>query len=502
MNLPCQCAAVPHIRDNLLQRVRKQVEAALFSKDRGALDNVCYRLVSTLWWQRCCHRHVGEAMRVMRDALLGNAELRHPTHNWLREIGFLAILAMEAFSEMARRRNAILIGEWEARAWAATYLMATITPDTPPLLRQTPSAIQFIKQVFLSEELCPSPRLRWEMIRYMQLWPEEELWGFFLGLLPSELAKLMRHLKLQDLLPLGKPSLSGPLLWLLKTCCRLSCLTSMASMCLIQVSQLELTFETFFFCRLVRLLGQQARALRHICFNGAVSRLVVLKEFTHLVESLHVVLSVPSCMCVYKVPGLVQVASNALAATTINLYRCSSMLTATQAKFKKLTETMNSIYNKIRLGNKVLWMDLANRHKATLARAADIASAVGCPLPELSVPPLMEEGLLSFPDHHLDAITGRVMTDPVWVVNSYFGSEIVVDFSTLMAFLLVPRAPVFPSVMPIVPLPELADEITRQRAFFTGAGREFLGHFYVKYQLLPRPNEDGHPLYLTVHDAY
>lgn len=493
---------MPHIPDSLLQDVRDAVEAAHPNRDRGSLDEACHRLVSTLWKQRCCTPHEEEAMKVLRDAVLRNAEVRHLTYDDLNDIGFLAVLEMELFSDKVRRRNVVLCGELEARAWAAMQLAVIITPDMAPFLQQTHGAIQWIKHMFLHEELCPNPRLRLEMIRYMQVWPEDELRGHFIMALPHELVGLVCHLKLRDLLPLGKPSLSGPIVWLLKTCARLGCLSSLSSLCLIQVSQLIVTFETYFFCRLVRLQGQKARALRHMCFNGAASRLVMVREFTHLVDTLYVLFSVPACMCVYKVPGLVQVASNALAAVTINLYKCAFVLRATQTKFKRLTETLNKIYNKIRLGNKVLWTDLGNRHTATLARAADIANAVGCPLLELSIPLVVEEGLLSFPDHHRDAITDKVMTDPVRVICSYFGSGIVVDFSTLMAFMLVPRDPIIPSIVPIIPLPALGEEIARQRASASGAANNLAGTLYVRYQHLPKPDENGYPLFLTVDRVY
>lgn len=449
-----------------MQSLLEAAEKVQPGQSLNCLRPMYHRLVTAVCHKRYCPHHLEEALMVLRSAAFKNTDLQHINRGTMRNIAFLAVLVMELLSERARTRAALLVEEWVSRMWAAVQLAVFITPDMKPLLRQTPATIRWLKQMFLNEDQCPNPRLRLQMIRYMPLWPDNEVRGFFITALPLELAKLTAHLSLGDLLPVTRPSLSASIVWLLKTCSYHGCLNILSTLCLLQVSQLRLSHETNFFCRLVRLQGEKAKSLRYMCLNGTRNRLVVLEEFAHLLETLKVLMTHPSCMGVFHVPGLTQVGSKALAVATVNLYRCSFMLGPTEEKFKRLILTLEVTYMKIRLGCKPVLTDMARRHKALLSRIACISREVEVPLPGLPEPLLDERELFHCPDRFRDAITGEIMQNPVRVLSSCFGSRMSVDLSTLVGLAVAPRPPhTMLSPIPVIVLRDLLADITAWKAF-------------------------------------
>lgn len=418
---------------------------------RDALDEVYEYATIAIWEKPCCSRHVRVGLQVAKDAIFKNMDLRQISSKMAEQISYLGVLAMELFSSKARTQNKVLCGTWESAAWKVVLMSSFCTPDMAQCMTQTQSTIQWIKEVFCNRYLCPNPHLRREMMRFMVLWPDKVLRDPVLGFeILHAMVLLTSRLKMQDMLPQGRPSLSGPFACLLQNFHRLGFLEVLAVQACMQVTRLHIGAEARFFAHVVRLLGEKAKVLRHMCHNASLSYLVVMEEYRHLLDTLTVLVVSDSSKIVFKLPGLRQVAAIAIAATTINLYKSSTRLAAAdEARFKKLKEQLNGLLLSV---NKILGKELMTNHGRTLLRAAQLADEAEFPLHDLSVLLLYEvpEGCC---ERFLDTVTGKVMEEPVRLISS----QTVMDMSTLVGFMLFSVS--WPCTIAYILLTELKREI-------------------------------------------
>ena len=424
----------PHVWYTLLLELRQKVDVKPHSRGSASFNEIFFEGVCSAWVRRCCPRHSKEVLQVAKDALFKDMEPRLFSAKMTQRIGQLGVMAMELLSAEASRLLVPLVGPWMSAAQRVVMLVSYCTPDMVHHITHTHHTIQWIRSVFCDRHVCPSPYLALEMIRFMMAWPSCVLRDHRLGLdVVHALPHLGCHLALQDMLPRGRPSLSGPLACLLLNLHRAGLLYHITCKVFTQVTGLNISHEARFYAHVVKLLGEKAKALRHLCHKAAFSAPVVLQEYKHLLATLEVLVVSDSCKVAFRLPGLVQVAAMTIGATAISLYKCwLSVAAASEDCFRTLTTQLNQVLSKVRQENHILGKELLTHHGKSLAKAARLGEHLGFPLHYLNLTPHEEQVPPDYPECYFDPVTGRLMEQPVCLVS--LGH--VVDMSTMVGLML------------------------------------------------------------------
>ncbi|MPC14637.1 hypothetical protein E2C01_007407 [Portunus trituberculatus] len=429
-----------YLCEMLIGDLHRRLDIAEPDEGRVALDNVFDQAMNSIAKGRCCPEHYMEALHIAKGAIFKGRDPRCITREMERQLGHLATVLIDTLCNKIKSLQGPVRGPWITAVWKAVLVASYCPAETMSELTLSLSTTTWIKDMFCRRTLCPNPLLRLEMMRFLMSCPgmvlTEEAVGFEVL---RTLAQLGPRLTLQDVLPQGRPSISGSLAFFLYHLQRLGLMCVMTSRTFSQVNNQRVGMEARFFAHVTRLMGMKAKALRHLCRSGSLTVSTVMEEYRYLLQTLKVLLVSASCKAVFRLPGLVQVGAIALTNTTISLYRSSFvMVEADRLQFEFLRHTLDSIYGDLMQFNEIFIRELVMQHQQkTLAHAAALGKDVGFPLQHLLVlptPPSADQ-LQKCPEAYLDAMTGRIMECPVLLQSS----DIVVDMSTLVGFLLFSR---------------------------------------------------------------
>lgn len=307
-----------------------------------------------------------------------------------------------------------------------------------------------------SSSFCPNDTLRAELLRFVSMCEVEDIMDADLshhatcGLLLNVLNLTVTHL-----LPKGRIGLLWPIRKIIHHF--YGAMGVLLRKCRENIEQLVIGEKERGATHLVTLMGQAARRVLWLRRTGNLSPVATVEEFLNILHILRLVVAWPPEMNLFHEPGMCRIAARAIA-TTCNCVLQTLDASVPEVDFVRLLDAVNNLFMTLaHFPPHAAVLELRCYHGHCLSRV--VASLEKFKLHPICVPDPQETMKPDAPARFLDVLTGRLMEEPVKLLDT----GVVMDQATLLTTLLA--TPVDPKTGDLVRdmsyelMPDLQEEI-------------------------------------------
>ncbi|KAG7156655.1 Ubiquitin conjugation factor E4 A-like 1 [Homarus americanus] len=431
--------------------------------DAATPPNVIYQTaISRITKSTLCVDHLLETIHAAERAL---SLIFHCEENEFQYSLAKAVLGIAAANNMAEHflgTQGVVTGRWETLMWTIVDLVKFYRPEFENFVAamQSRPIKLWLVSVFKSPEMCPSFRLRLQMLYFLWMWNAGDFQDKTLGEpAAAGLVSVTAHLELDQFLP----SLICPIFKVLRFIHTHGYLDLVAVAAIQQVGELRVGTEVRCLVRLVEVASMKMKYIAEWHKSGSFEASLTVLVYDNIFLLLKVLVTMFPTSAAFKCPGLAQAAALSLVTATSAILSTASNLQEEGAKYKQLFNDIDDLFQTLANHEKLhpVLATLRADHGQYFSIIRKQVADSGYRLYYLPKP--CEERTKSCPERFLDSVTQAVMEAPVLLHSS----KMVVDESTLIHLLLTSPSDPF-TRCPLDPdtysrLPDLQDDIVAWR---------------------------------------
>lgn len=363
---------------------------------------------------------------------------RHGATNKVKMVLYqtrVGLMTLELLADMYEQFSLRLVKQWEVLAYTAAWSVREWEPDVfspEPASSLSLSAKMWVVYAMSCDRMCPQPLVRLELMRFAAMLDVKDMIERDIGITAAcGLLSNVQHLTVSRLLPEGRPGLLcvlRKLVYNLHISLRLEPLIEKSCQ---DIESVQVSEEVLGFANLVVVMAEAARWLRRMRCKNEKSTLKTIEEFSHIVQILRLLTGIPPNQRLYELPGMCQLAGDAIAATL----RCivTTPVYPDSYSYRTLLSEVDGyfLFLDAGQGDGTLLDELRRHHGDVLTSLHETLQQRGWQ--PVFVPKPLEKKRLCVVDKFKDSRTKRLLTLPVRLE----ATGEVVDLSTLLRLKLL-----------------------------------------------------------------